>query len=147
MSISTTEARLHEALNRLLENKPTKVKAKTKLTLNKINKEAGLGNSYIHRFPEFMKYAKPLMDVYNLTREKVIENGLGIDAIASLSETNNAESDLARERRLKNKYRQERNSAIEARKLMESKYYEVVFKLLSVQKDLASYRSTVAPLK
>lgn len=41
-----TESRLHAALDRLLKNKPIKVKASGKLTPNKINNEAGLGNSY-----------------------------------------------------------------------------------------------------
>ncbi|EDM64706.1 hypothetical protein PE36_22625, partial [Moritella sp. PE36] len=48
-----TEARLRDALQRLLDGVPTKTKAAGLLTLNKVNKEAGLGHSYIHKFTDF----------------------------------------------------------------------------------------------
>ena len=47
-----TEARLREAINRLIEGKPEKVKPSGKITLNRINNEAGLSASYIHKFPD-----------------------------------------------------------------------------------------------
>lgn len=147
MSVEITEARLHEALKRLLANQPVRVKVSGKLTLNKINKEAGLGNSYIHKFPAFVEYAKPLINEYNLTRDKAITNGLSIEVIAPLSETEKLKSELAREKRLKEKYRLERDNAITARKLLDEKYSKLMFRAFELQNDLEAYRPLVVPIK
>ena len=68
-----TESRLYEALARLLQQQPKRVKIKGKLTLNMINNEAGLGNSYVHKFPDFVAYAKPVIDNYNKNRLTIID--------------------------------------------------------------------------
>ncbi|MGN5050252.1 hypothetical protein ACTG1T_07080 [Aeromonas veronii] len=101
MSKELTESRLHAALNRLLEGKPVKVKATGKLTLNKINNEAGLGNSYIHKFPDFLKYANPIIEEHNVNREKTMATGLDIDIEVPLPELDRLKSELARERKFK----------------------------------------------
>ena len=40
-----TESKLKEALKRLIAGEPIRTKSTGRITLNKINKEAGLGNS------------------------------------------------------------------------------------------------------
>lgn len=145
MSVQITEARLKEALNRLLANKPTRTKVTGKLTLNKINKEAGLGNSYIHKFPDFVAYAKPIIDEHNLTREKVVASELGIDTVTPLVGADKLKDDVARERRLKEKYKAERDAAIAARKLLEADYAKLMFRAFEMQNELAKYKTL--PLK
>ena len=60
-----TEGRLNQALKRLLSGTPTRVKVTWKLTLNKINNEARLGHSYIHKFDSFVEYANPIIEKFN----------------------------------------------------------------------------------
>lgn len=147
MSINITESRLHEALKRLLSGQPQQVKVLGKLTLNKINKEAGLGNSYIHKFPAFVEFAKPLINEFNLKREMAIVNGFNIDVVTPLSDLDKLKSDIARERKLKDKYRLERDNAIVARKLLEEKYSMLIFRFFELQDELETYYTSVTPIK
>lgn len=142
---SLTEARLHEALDRLLKGNPRHVKASGKLTLNKVNNEAKLGNSYVHKFPEFVSYAKPLIDEYNLNRDKAITTGLDVEIGAPLSEIDKLKAEIKRERALKVKYRKERDNAIEARKQLEAKYSELMFRAYELQEELQSSNQVVTP--
>ncbi|WP_407531518.1 hypothetical protein [Vibrio parahaemolyticus] len=62
----SAEEKLKKALERLQVGKPVRTKAKGLLTLHKINNEAGLGRSYIHKFKDFVeKDAKPAIEEYN----------------------------------------------------------------------------------
>ncbi|EPP2131810.1 hypothetical protein ACUNB4_004705 [Vibrio alginolyticus] len=62
----SAEEKLEKALERLQAGKPIRTKAKGRLTLNKINNEAGLGRSYIHKFKDFIeKDADPAIEEYN----------------------------------------------------------------------------------
>ena len=62
----TAEERLQNSLSRLLKRKPERVKATGRLTLNKINREAGFGQSYIHKFKSFIdEVANPAIERYN----------------------------------------------------------------------------------
>lgn len=62
----SAEEKFKKALERLQVGKPVRTKAKGLLTLHKINNEAGLGRSYIHKFKDFVeKDAKPAIEEYN----------------------------------------------------------------------------------
>nr|WP_254796319.1 hypothetical protein [Moritella viscosa]SHO12205.1 Putative uncharacterized protein [Moritella viscosa] len=141
------EAMLVHALQRLLEGKPIKVKPKGKLTLNRINNEAGLGNSYIHKFKDFVSYASPVIKEYNLNREKAMITGLDIEVNAPLSELDNLRAKLRRSDELKNKYRIERDNAKVARKQLEQENSALMFRIYELQDDLQQYNQTVVPLK
>lgn len=107
----TAVERLQDALDRLLAGKPERVKATGRITLNKINLEAGFGQSYIHKFKSFITdVANPAIEKYN--------NNLGKPDLVSQSVTPSSEeisvvdklkADLKREENLKNKYRKERD--------------------------------------
>ena len=105
-----TKARLKEALDRLLEGHPVKATKKGLLTLNKINIEAGLGNSYIHKFPEFVEYAKPLIKKHNEEVSIAVETS-ALDNNNQLSKEEILRTELRRERELKKRYKQERDDA------------------------------------
>ena len=64
---------------------------------------------------------------------------------APLSEIDNLKAELARERKLKDKYRLERNNAIEARKLLEAQHSELMFRAYELQVDLQGYKKVAAP--
>lgn len=139
-----TQSRLYEALERLLQQQPKRVKIKGKLTLNMINNEAGLGNSYVHKFPDFVAYAKPVIDNYNKNRLTIIDEPI-LDK-ATYSEVDKLRLDKFREERLKVKYRQERNDAIKAKIDLETINNTLMFRLFELQKELAILKGIVVKI-
>lgn len=142
-----TEARLYEALQRLLDGQQRHVKRNGRLTLNKINTEAQLGNSYIHKFSDFVEHAKPLIKKYNDKRERLMVVGLDIEINTSLSEVDKLKSELQRERALKQKYRKERDNALQARSLLEQAYSELVKRVADLQDERQVHEYVVSPIK
>ena len=143
-----TEGRLIEALERLLKGIPRNVKAKGKLTLNKINNEAKLGNSYVHKFPDFVAYAKPLIDEYNQNRDKAMTTGLDVEINdVELDEVDKLKTQLRKALELKDRYRLERDNAVEARQQLEHKYSELMFHAHELQEDLNNRSNIVMHLK
>lgn len=134
-----TEERLHAALKRLLKGKPIHVKAKGKLTLNKINNEAKLGHSYIHKFSDFVLFAEPEISKYNLDRENAMFTELDIEIGATLSEVDSLRAKFNKEKELKKKYKLECDNANAARKEVEAKYAELLYRTYELQeKDLSN---------
>ena len=129
-----TEQRLEDALNRLLENKPEHVKRGGRITLNKINNEAGLGNSYIHKFPDFVKRVKPIIEEYNSNPNKPTSGSISTptddDEVAKLK------LQLKKERELKVQYRNERDEAITAQKELEKHNSALMFRLFELQEEV-----------
>lgn len=144
---SKAEGLLVNALQRLLDGKPLHVKATGKLTLNRINNEARLGNSYVHKFKEFVDYAKPVVDEYNLNRDKAMTTGLDIELDVHLSELDRLKHDLKKANDLKDKYRVQRNNAIEARKQLEAENARLRFRVFDLQQELLDKNSVVTPIK
>lgn len=143
-----TEGRLREALERLLNGTPRNVKTKGKLTLNKVNNEAKLGNSYVHKFPEFVAYAKPLIDEYNQNRDKAMTKGLDVEISGvELDQVDKLKAQLKKALELKERYRLERDNAVEARQQLEHKYSELMFHAHELQEDLNNRSNIVMHLK
>jgi hypothetical protein len=136
-----SESRLHEALDRLLKNQPKRVKIKGKLTLNIINREAGLSNSYVHKFPDFLAYAKPVIDDYNKNRLTITDEPILVQT--TYSEVDKLRLSKNREERLKVKYRQERNDAVKAQVELEAINNTLMFRLFELQNELAILKGTV----
>lgn len=141
MAVSKKEitlGRLRNALKRLLDGKPTKVKANAKLTLNRINKEAGLSQSYIHKFPEFIKEAEPQIIEFN--------NKFDPNALSPINEDSNSDSvvdslrhSLSREKRLKEKYKQERDDLRAVNQSIVARENGLLFQLYELQQTLEKY--------
>ena len=133
-----TEARLEEALERVLSGCPIRVKPEGTLTLNKVNKEARLSHSYVHKFKEFVERATPKIDTFNKTKKQAIE---GMDlGEAELTEVEKLKADLKREKALKEKYRSERDDAKTAQKEMEALNATLMFRLYELQEELGRKR-------
>lgn len=142
-----TEARLHEALQRLLKGQGWHVQSKGRLTLNKINTEAQLGNSYVHKFPDFVAHARPLLESFNHNREKSMALGLSVEINTPLSEIDKLKSELQRERALKEKYRKERDNAIRARSLLEQEYSKIIKRVADLQEERQVSEYVVTPME
>lgn len=130
-----TEVRLREALQRLLDGKPKKTKASGSITLNKINNEAGLGNSYIHKFPEFVAEVTPVIEKCNRERRKVLAGGIDLTEV-ELSAQERSRLEQLRERGLKDRYRQERDDARKAKVELEALNNTLMFKVYELQEEL-----------
>lgn len=130
-----TEGRLHAALHRLLEGKPERVKKTGKLSLNKINNEAGLGHSYIHKFDDFVSnVANPAIEKYNNEYDRAL-----FDVEASeqdQSEVAKLKSKLKKEKELKEKYRKQRDDAITCQKELEKLNSTLMFRVYELQDEL-----------
>jgi hypothetical protein len=142
-----TEARLQDALKRLLNGQQRHVKKNGRLTLNKINSEAQLGNSYIHKFPDFVDHAKPSIKKFNDNRERLMVDGLDIEINTSISEIDKLKAELQRERALKLKYRLERDNAIKAKKLLELGYSELAKRVVELQEEHQVREYVVSSIK
>jgi hypothetical protein len=135
-----TEGRLRAALQRILDGKPIRVKQGGKLSLNKINNEAGLGHSYIHKFVDFVENeANPKIKSYN---KNLVSEDHG-DALSQdkLTDVEKLKANLKRERALKEKYRQERDDAIAAQKHMEQSNNNLMFRIHELQQITKNVRS------
>lgn len=141
------EGLLVNAFQRLLDGKPLHVKATGKLTLNRINNEAQLGNSYVHKFKGFVAYSKPVIDEYNLNRDKAMTTGLDIELDVPLSELDRLKHQLKKANELKDKYRVQRDNAIEARKQLEAENARLRFRVFDLQQEVLDQNSVLTPIK
>ncbi|HAW92972.1 MULTISPECIES: hypothetical protein [unclassified Arsukibacterium] len=131
-SKETTEGRLREALQRLVERRPVRVKLKGRLTLNKINNEAGLGNSYIHKFEDFVKKeALPAIDKYNSNYDPLKAQLL--EAGSEITEVERLKVKLKKEIALKEQYRRERDDLKVINKELETQNSSLMFRVYELQ--------------
>mgnify|MGYP000055941222 CR=1 FL=1 len=141
------ETMLVNALKRLVSGEAIRVKPVGRLTLNRINKEAGLGNSYIHKFKGFVEYVKPVIEKYNLKQEQAISTGSGIEIAPPSSELDSLKAKLKRTEELKHKYRIERDNAVAAKKLLEQQNSELRFRIYDIQEELLQHKQVVTTIK
>lgn len=135
-SIEVTEGRLRAALQRLLNGKPERIKKVGKLSLNKINKEAGLGHSYIHKFKDFVKNeATPAIEEFNKNYDPLAET-LKSEATEDLSEVDKLKARLKKEIGLKEQYRNERDEAEVVNKMLEKQNSDLMFRVYELQDEV-----------
>ncbi len=134
-SREVTEARLHAALQRLLDGAPKRVDRKGKLSLNRINNEAGLGHSYIHKFPIFIEtVAEPAIKKFN---DEYDPANSDIEEVkVEQTEVEKLKAKLKKEKALKTTYRQERNEAILSQKELEKLNSSLMFRVFELQEEL-----------
>lgn len=134
-----TESKLKEALQRLTAGEPIRTKSTGRITLNKINNEAGLGNSYIHKFKEFVEYAKPIIEKQNEAKDRAVDGELTLTKV-ELSEREKWRIDLQREKRLKEQYRKERDDARKALAELHKLNGTLTFRLFELQEEIQIYK-------
>ncbi|EEY98980.1 hypothetical protein E8L98_13565 [Vibrio cholerae] len=138
----SAEEKLKKALERLQAGKPVRTKAKGRLTLNKINNEAGLGRSYIHKFKDFVEnVANPAIEKYNASLDDP-EQSEQSEQMASgaedMSELDKLRAELNRERELKVEYRRERDEAIAINTELETLNKSLMFRVYELQEQLSA---------
>jgi predicted transcriptional regulator len=102
-----TLQRLEDALKRLKRGDPERTKADGKISIKRINDEAGLSRGAIYYYKEFVRKAKAEIAVFN-------EDSRKSAAIDKIEANETTETKLRKERdsekRLKNDYREQLNS-------------------------------------
>lgn len=135
MSKDANLAELKSALKRLLEGNPIRVKQTGKLTLNKINREAGLSHSHIHKFKDFVEQITPDIEAFNSAKLEQLNDEYGIET-SILSDIDRLRKERDNEKRLKEKYKAERDDAVEAQKFLEETNSTLLFRLYELQQKL-----------
>lgn len=137
-SLEVTEGRLRAALQRLLDGKPERIKKVGKLSLNKINNEAGLGHSYIHKFKDFVENeAKPAIEEFNNNYDPLVEV-LKSEVTEDLSEVEKLRAKLKKEKALKDQYRNELDEVKQVNKMLEQQNSSLMFRLYELQEEVRS---------
>ncbi|NQY35033.1 MAG: hypothetical protein HRT37_08735 [Alteromonadaceae bacterium] len=141
-----TEARLKAALQRLLDGKPEKVKASGKLTLNRINNEAGLSASYIHKFPEFIEEAEKAITAYQYEHGDTYVESL-IETKPEGSTIDKLKARLKNEIKLKKTYKEQRDAfKAVADKLVEQEA-SLIFRVYELQEEIRQItRGSITPI-
>ncbi len=134
---SSAEQRLEDALERILIGKPERVKLTGKLTLNKINKESGLGHSYIHKFPDFVAKTIPVIDKYNEKKRSLDDSDQDFKD-AGLCYVDKIRGELSREIKLKDKYYKEKKDLNLKLKELEVQNNSLMYRVFELQNLLGS---------
>ncbi|MDE9383457.1 hypothetical protein PZ937_21965 [Vibrio alginolyticus] len=133
----SAEEKLHKALVRLQNGKPLRTKAKGRLTLNKINNEAGLGRSYIHKFKEFVdKVANPAIETYNEMLDNPKSSEVDKLITEDTSEIDKLKDELRKQIELKEGYRTERDEALAINDELEALNKSLMFRVYELQQEL-----------
>lgn len=130
------EERFHQALNRLLEGKPIRVKAIGQITLNKINNEAGYGRSYIHKFKTFIAdVAEPAINKHNRRLELLSTKEVTQNSPATMTPTieDKLRAERNREEKLKKDYKAEVDALRTKVKMLEAINNTLMYRLYELQ--------------
>ena len=131
----TAEERLQNSLSRLLKRKPERVKATGRLTLNKINREAGFGQSYIHKFKSFIdEVANPAIERYN-NDINIPNSPIQATAPNDVNIISALNVKFKREERLKNKYRKENEDLQKQVEELGSLNRSLMFRIYELQQN------------
>ncbi|HCG7279379.1 TPA: hypothetical protein NJ358_000105 [Vibrio parahaemolyticus] len=140
--------RFQSALDRLLDGKPERVKASGRLTLNKINREAGFGQSYIHKFKKFIKVtANPAIEKYNRELDNPQSPQKETSEQGDMSEIDKLRAELEREKELKDKYRKELNDVKKINKELETLNKSLMFRVYELQEEFGERVYEIADRK
>lgn len=135
----SAEEKLKKALERLQAGKPVRTKAKGRLTLNKINNEAGLGRSYIHKFKQFVEnVANPAIEAFNDNLDTIDHDERLFSESEDMSELDKLRAELNRERELKVEYRRERDEANAINTELETLNKSLMFRVYELQEQLSA---------
>ncbi|MFW1429729.1 hypothetical protein ACEV94_02280 [Vibrio parahaemolyticus] len=140
--------RFQSALDRLLDGKPERVKASGRLTLNKINREAGFGQSYIHKFKKFIEeIANPAIEKYNRELDNPQSPQKETSEQGDMSEIDKLRAELEREKELKDKYRKELNDVKKINKELETLNKSLMFRVYELQEEFGERVYEIADRK
>ncbi|NNN70957.1 hypothetical protein [Vibrio sp. 3-2(1)] len=135
----SAEAKLQLALGRLKAGAPLRTKARGRLTLNKINNEAGLGRSYIHKFKEFVdKVANPAIEAHNEMLDNPDLSVAALPITEDMSEIDRLKEELRQQIELKEGYRKEKEEALAINDELETLNKSLMYRVYELQEELTA---------
>lgn len=128
-----TLQRLEDALERLKRSEPERTKSDGKISIKRINDEAGLSRGAIYYYKEFVREAKSEIAVFNEDNRKSA-------AIDKIEANETAESKLRKERdsekRLKNDYREQLKSYKQLTDEVVKENVSLAFRCMELQDEI-----------
>ena len=129
-----TLQRLSDAFDRLKQGKPINTPGDGKISIKRINDEAGLSQGAIYYYKSFVSTAKAEITILEADRKKrQLIDGM------ELGQTTEAKlrSDRDREKKLKTKYRSEANNLKQLSDVMVKENVSLAFHCMELQQELA----------
>jgi hypothetical protein len=139
-----TLIRLDDALKRLLAGTPERTKADGKISIMRINEEAGLSRGNIYHYKEFITKAKVEIQLYNDNKKRsyIIDNQ---------GDKKNKEEKLRfqrdKEKRLKVEYHEQAKNYKQLTDQLVRENASLAFRCMELSDELDRINSNIVPIK
>ena len=130
--LTDTELRLQNALDRLLAGTPERTKADGRISIKRINDEAGLSRGAIYYYKEFVEMAKVKIAEYQAQKEK--SASATEPAPAKISTT----AKINHEKKLKDNYREQLALEKQANDLILQMNVRMAYRCLELEKEVST---------
>lgn len=135
-----TQIRLEQALERLLEGKPERTPNDGRLSLSRINKEAGLSSGGIYYYDDFVQKVRKLL------HERKLDNSMS-SVTSGKASVDKVRAQRDKERELKERYRSQRDSIKEFCDQVIAKSAQLEFALFEALDKIETLEREVSKLK
>lgn len=135
--ILITEAKLEQALDRLLQGTPERTKPDGKISVSRINAEAGLSSGSIYYYKDFLTKARCVISDLKSSKNN---NSIAINQ----SDLAKLRAERDKQKELKTKYRDQRNNikifadgVIQENAKLHFSLYEALIRIEELEKELS----------
>lgn len=135
-----TKIRLEQALERLLEGKPERTPNDGRLSLSRINKEAGLSSGGIYYYDDFVQKVRKLL------HERKLDNSMS-SVTSGKASIDKVRAQRDKERELKERYRSQRDNIKEFCDQVIAKSAQLEFALFEALDKIETLEREVSKLK
>ena len=135
-----TKTRLEQALKRLLDGKPERTPNDGRLSLSRVNKEAGLSSGGIYYYDDFVKKVRVII------HERKIDNSISDSSLGKIT-ADRMRAQRDKERELKERYRSQRDSIKEFCDQIVAKNAQLEFALFEALDKIERLESEALKLK
>ncbi len=135
-----TKIKLEQALKRLLDGTPERTQNDGRISLSRINKEAGLSSGGVYYYSDFVEKVRKII------HEKKIDNSISDISLGKIS-TDKMRAQRDKERELKERYRSQRDNIKEFCDQVISKNAQLEFALLEAIDKIETLESEISKFK
>ena len=143
-SSEITLLRLEDALKRLLSGIPERTKPDGKISIMRINEEAGLSRGNIYHYKEFISKAKIEIEIYKNRKKRT-------DIIVDLGDKKNKEDKLRfqrdKEKRLKTEYHRQTKNYKQLTDQLVRENVSLAFRCMELSDELDRKNSKIVSFK
>lgn len=135
-----TKTRLEQALKRLLDGKPERTPNDGRLSLSRVNKEAGLSSGGIYYYSDFVEKVRAII------HDRKIKNSISDSSLGKIT-ADRMRAQRDKERELKERYRSQRDSIKEFCDQIVAKNAQLEFALFEALDKIERLESEALKLK